>query len=86
MPVFNFDFNRSVTNLDLSARRSGVFTPGIERLELREEALARFNALVRLVAPGHPAFDAAQIAGAARRVRGSNYGAATATAPGFRIC
>ena len=68
MPVFNFDFNRSVTNLDLSGGRSGIFTPGIERLDLREDALARFNELIRCVAPAHASFEAAQIAGAARRV------------------
>lgn len=68
MPVYNFDFNRSVTNLDLSAGRSGIFTPGIERLELREDDLARFNVLVRELAPDHRGFSADQIAGAARRV------------------
>jgi hypothetical protein len=68
MPVFNFDFNRSVTNLDMAAARSGIFTPSITSLELHEEKLARFNELVQRVAPGTPAFTADQIAGAARRV------------------
>lgn len=68
MPMYNFDFNRSVTNLNLSAARSGVFTPAITSLELREEKLRRFNEVVQRVAPGRPAFNADQIAGAARRV------------------
>src|SRR5262245_29904668 len=68
MPVFNFDFNRSVTNLDFSAARSGVFTPGIATLELDDERLRRFNAIVQRVAPHQPAYKAEQIAGAARRV------------------
>ena len=68
MPVFNFDFNRSVTNLDMSAARSGLFTPSITSLELHEDKLRRFNEQVRRVAPDRPAFNADQIAGAARRV------------------
>jgi hypothetical protein len=75
MPVFNFDFNRSVTNIDMSAARSGIFTPSITSLELNENKLRRFNELVRRVAPDKPAFNADQIAGAARRVlRGSMKG------------
>lgn len=68
MPVFNFDFNRSVTNLDLSAARSGIFTPSITSLELHEDKLRRFNELLQRVAPDQPLFNADQIAGAARRV------------------
>jgi hypothetical protein len=68
MPVFNFDFNRSVTNLDMAAARSGLFTPSISSLELQEEKLKRFNELVQRVAPGKPLYSADQIAGAARRV------------------
>ncbi len=68
MPMYNFDFNRSVTNLNLGAARSGIFTPAITSLELREEKLRRFNEIVQRVAPGKTAFNAAQIAGAARRV------------------
>src|SRR6476646_2783215 len=68
MPMYNFDFNRSVTNLNLSAARSGIFTPAIASLELREERLRRFNEVVQRVAPDKPAFNAGQIAGAARRV------------------
>lgn len=68
MPLYNFDFNRSVTNLDLSAARSGIFTPAITSLELREDKLRRFNEIVQRVAPYQPAFSTNQIAGAARRV------------------
>jgi hypothetical protein len=68
MPMYNFDFDRSVTNLNLSAARSGIFTPAITSLELRAEKLQRFNEIVQRVAPGKPAFNADQIAGAARRV------------------
>ena len=68
MPVFNFDFNRSITNLDMAAARSGIFTPSITSLELHDEKLRRFNDLVQSVAPGKPTFNADQIAGAARRV------------------
>lgn len=68
MPVFNFDFNRSCTNLDMSAARSGIFTPVVSSLELREEDLERFNAVVRTIAPDHGGFSADQVAGAARRI------------------
>lgn len=68
MPVFNFDFNKSCTNLDMSAARSGIFTPGLSSLELKDNALHRFNAVVRRLDPDHAPFSADQIAGAARRV------------------
>jgi hypothetical protein len=68
MPVFNFDFNRSITQVDMSAARSGIFTPCITSLELNDGKLRRFNDLIRRVAPGKPTFNADQIAGAARRV------------------
>jgi len=68
MPTFNFDFNRSVANIDMNAARSGIFTPGLERLELKDEALARYNGIVQRLAPDHAPFGADQIAGAARRV------------------
>jgi len=68
MPVFNFDFNRSVTNLDMSAARSGIFTPGITSLDLHDEGMVRFNAIVKRLSPEHAPFSADQIAGAARRV------------------
>jgi len=68
MPTFNFDFNRSVTNLDMTAARSGIFTPGITSLDLHDEGMSRFNAIVKHLAPEHAPFGADQIAGAARRV------------------
>jgi hypothetical protein len=68
MPVFNFDFNRSVTNIDMTAARSGICTPSITSLELNDEKLRRFNDLIRRVAPGKATYSADQIAGAARRV------------------
>jgi hypothetical protein len=68
MPTFNFDFNRSVTNIDMSAARSGLFTPGITSLHLRDEEMTRFNAIVRELNSEHAPFSADQIAGAARRV------------------
>jgi len=68
MPTFNFDFNRSVANIDLSAARSGLFTPGIMRLDLRYDAMTRYNSIARQLNPEHAPFSADQIAGAARRV------------------
>ncbi|MEO8803433.1 MAG: hypothetical protein ABI304_03775 [Rudaea sp.] len=68
MPVFNFDFNRSVSRLNLSAEQSGIFTPNLTSLELHESELQRFNAIVARFAPEHPAFTLDQIAGSARRV------------------
>jgi len=68
MPTFNFDFNRSVTNIDVSAARSGIFMPGIASLDLRDDAMIRFNAIVQRLNPQHAPFSADQIAGAARRV------------------
>ena len=43
MPVFNFDFARSVSRINLSAERSGIFTPNLAMLELHEKELPRFN-------------------------------------------
>jgi hypothetical protein len=68
MPVFHFDFNHSCTGLNLSASRSGIFTPGLSVLELEEQALRGFNEAVQQLDPGHAPFTADQIAGAARRV------------------
>ena len=68
MPTFNFDFNRSVANIDMSAARSGIFTPGISSLHLRDDELERYNAIVQRLNPEHAPFSADQIAGAARRV------------------
>jgi hypothetical protein len=68
MPTFNFDFNRSVANLDMSAARSGIFTPGLASLHLRDEEMGRYNAIVQRLNPQHAPLSAEQIAGAARRV------------------
>ncbi len=68
MPVYDFDFNKSCTNLDMSAARSGIFTPNLTSLELHEHELHRFNDLARRLAPGQQPFTLDQIAGAARRV------------------
>jgi hypothetical protein len=68
MPVFNFDFNRSVSRINVSAERSGIFTPNLTSLEMHESELARFNAMVRRFAPEQPSYTLDQIAGAARRV------------------
>ncbi len=68
MPVFNFDFNRSCTRLDMSGEKSGIFTPGLSSLELKDTALKRFNQVVHALDPDHAGFNADQIAGAARRV------------------
>jgi hypothetical protein len=68
MPVYDFDFNKSCTNLDMTAARSGIFTPNLTSLELHESELRRFNQLALRMAPDKPAFTLDQIAGAARRV------------------
>ena len=68
MPVFHFDFNRSCTHLDMSAAKSGIFTQGLNSLELKETALNKFNGVIRVLDPEHDGFTADQVAGAARRV------------------
>jgi uncharacterized membrane protein YkvA (DUF1232 family) len=68
MPVFSFDFNRSVTNLDMSAARSGIMMPGVTSLDLSEDGMIKFNTIVQRLDPAHALFSADQIAGAARRV------------------
>lgn len=68
MPTFSFDFNRSVANIDLSAARSGLLTPGIASLDLHDDAMKRFNTIVQKLNPEHAPFSAEQIAGAARRI------------------
>lgn len=62
------DFQRSVTDLDMSAARSGIFTAGIARLQLDADSLHRFNEVLQHVCPDHAPYTADQIAGAARRV------------------
>jgi hypothetical protein len=66
------DFSRSVANLDMRAESSGIFTPGIARIELHADKLRRFNEALACVNPAMPAYGADQIAGAARRLLRSN--------------
>src|SRR5882724_6706513 len=68
MPAFNFDFNNSCTNPDMTAARSGIFTPSLTSLELHEEQLQHFNHIAQRLSPAHEPFTLDQIAGAARRV------------------
>lgn len=68
MPIYNFDFNRSVSRINLAAERSGIFTPALTSLELHEDELTRFNRIVHRFMPEQPPFTLDQIAGAARRV------------------
>ena len=68
MPTVNPDFNRTVARLDLDAERSGIFTPGVSAVSFTEADLAHFNETAAKVAPGTPALDGLQIAGAARRL------------------
>lgn len=68
MPTVNPDFNRTIARLDLAAERSGIFTPGVSAVSFTDADLHHFNACVARVAPGTPALDSLQIAGAARRL------------------
>lgn len=68
MPTVNPDFNRTVTGLNLDPERSGVFTPGVSAVSFTDADLHHFNERVARVAPGTPALDSTQIAGAARRL------------------
>lgn len=69
MPTrLDFNFNRSVTKLDLSPTHSGIFTPGIESIDITEGQLRRFNELARSLNEAMPALTAEQVAGVARRV------------------
>ena len=64
----DFDFNRSVARLDLSPAQSGIFTPGIEAIDITDGQLRRFNDLAHELNAAMPALTADQIAGVARRV------------------
>lgn len=68
MPTVNTDFRRSVTRLDTSGQRSGIFTPDVAALVVDEDALRRFNEIALSLAPGLKPFAPEQIIGAARRV------------------
>lgn len=64
----DFDSDRSVARLDLSPARSGIFTPGIEAIELTEREVQRFNELAHSLNEAMPPLSADQLAGVARRV------------------
>lgn len=66
--VLKLEPERSVARLDLSPAHSGIFTPGIESIEIREDDVQRFNALARSLNEEMPALTADQLAGVARRV------------------
>ncbi|MGA9342005.1 MAG: YkvA family protein [Rhodanobacteraceae bacterium] len=69
MPTrLDFDANRSVARLDLSPAQSGIFTPGIEAIDITEGQLRRFNELARALNEAMPALTADQVSGVARRV------------------
>lgn len=68
MPTVNDDFNRTVVAPRLDAERSCVFTPGARDIPFDEAALVHFNACLARIAPGSPALDGEQLAGAARRL------------------
>jgi len=69
MPTrLDFDIHRSVARLDLSPAQSGIFTPGIEAIDITDGQLRRFNALANDLNKAMPALTAEQVAGVARRV------------------
>lgn len=69
MPThFKIEPQRSVANLDLSPAHSGIFTPGIEAIDIQEDDVRRFNALARNLNPEMPALTIDQLTGVARRV------------------
>jgi len=59
---------RSVAALDLSPARSGIFTPGIEVIQISEDQVQRFNKLSADLNEEMPALTMDQLAGVARRV------------------
>jgi uncharacterized membrane protein YkvA (DUF1232 family) len=62
------DFNRSVSRIDMSPVHSGIFTPGLESIEIVDDQVERFNDLAHLLNDDMPAMSADQLAGVARRV------------------
>ncbi len=60
--------DRSIAQLDLSPAKSGIFTPGIEAIEITDAEVARFNALAHSLNEAMPPLSADQLAGVARRV------------------
>lgn len=59
---------RSVARLDLSAAQSGIFTPGIETIDIQDVQVQRFNDLAQSLNAEMPSLSADQLAGVARRV------------------
>ena len=59
---------RSVARLDLSAAQSGIFTPGIETIDIQDVQVQRFNDLAQSQNAEMPSLSADQLAGVARRV------------------
>lgn len=59
---------RSVARLDLSAAQSGIFTPGIETIDIQDAQVRQFNALAQSLNEDMPELSADQLAGVARRV------------------
>jgi uncharacterized membrane protein YkvA (DUF1232 family) len=69
MPTrFEFQQDRSVARLDLSPAQSGIFTPGMDVIDISERELRRFNDLASSLNEAMPALTADQVAGVARRV------------------
>ncbi|HVT31139.1 MAG TPA: hypothetical protein VHE32_00715 [Rhodanobacteraceae bacterium] len=64
----HIDPQRSVAALDLSPARSGIFTPGLESIQLSEDVVQRFNALAATLNEEMPPLTMDQLAGVARRV------------------
>ena len=69
MPTrLDFSPDRSVAKLDMSPAHSGIFTPGIESIEITDDEVRRFNELAHSLNEAMPPLSADQLAGVARRV------------------
>lgn len=69
MPTkFPLESDRSVAALDLSSAQSGIVTPGIEAVDIRDDELRRFNDLAHSLNPQMPELTADQLSGVVRRV------------------
>lgn len=62
------EFDRSVARLDMSASNSGIFTRGLESIEILDDEVQRFNALAHVLNDAMPDMSSDQLAGVARRV------------------
>jgi len=63
----DYDFDRSVTLLDLAPTHSGISTPGIESIDIAATQLRRFNKLARSLNDAMPPLTTEEIAGVASR-------------------